>query len=79
MEEELDRQAQREREATLAVYEMERARAEKEIEDLKNERERLEALRALEEQTSPPWNAEVIRGGTVEVKTFRSPTKKGGS
>jgi len=79
MEEELDRQAQREREATLAAFEMEKARAEKEIDDLKLERERLEAQRALEEQTSPPWNAEVIRGGTVEVKTFRSPTKKGGS
>jgi hypothetical protein len=79
LEEEMDRQAQREREALLASFQIEKARAEKEVDDLKLERERLEALRALEEQTSPPWTAELIRGGSVETKTFQNPAKKGGS
>ena len=78
-EEESDRQAQREREALLASFEVEKARAQKEVDDLKLERDRLEALRALEAQTAPPWQAEVIRGGTVESKTFENPLKKGGS
>lgn len=79
MEEEGDRQSKRQREALLASFEVEKARAEKEVNDLKLERERLEALRALEAQTSPPWKADVIRGGSLESKTFENPVKKGGS
>jgi Flp pilus assembly protein CpaB len=78
-EEEADRQSKRQREALLAGFEVEKARADKELEDLKREHDRLQALRQLEAVTSPPWKADVIRGGTLESKVFENPIKKGGS
>jgi len=78
-EEESDRQNKRQREALLASFELEKARSEKEVHELKTERERLEALRLLEAESSPPWKADVIRGGILESKTYENPIKKGGS
>lgn len=49
------------------------------VDDLRVERERLEAQRALAAEVSPPWRAEVIRGSSAESKTFEKLLPKGGN
>jgi pilus assembly protein CpaB len=68
-----DRERSIEREKEKHAQELQKLRNEIEIAQDRYEREKAEARQAKDEIVKPPWETVIVRGGSVEVKSFRLP------